>query len=230
MEGLAVEVTNNLVCRYQFEDDGTDSVSGADGTVGANVTFTAGKYGKAMTAGTAGATDDIIVVPQAEAFVPGMADFTIAFWVKRAQADTGNADGIFDALNGTGTGYQCNFRGDPDMDKLGFRLDDDDGNYVLIVDASTVTDTTTWHHFALVVSRPTDSADLYRDGILVTTVTPLGLTGAIIPDKNLAIGNIGAGLGLDGSLDDLRFYTGTLTADEILHLTGRQRGTVISIH
>ncbi len=235
LEGLAIEVDNpdnNLVCHYQFEDDGADLVSGADGAVGSNVTFTAGKYTNAATFGVSGVPDDdVISIPQGKAFAPGRADFTMAFWVKRAQADTADADGIFDALNSVGTGYMCMFRTTPDMDKIGFRLDDNAGNDILVVDPSAVTDTVVWHHFALVVSRSTDSASLYRDGILVTTVDPLGLTGAIIPDKNLDIGciNYASYLGLDGSLDDLRFYVGTLTAEEVLNLAGKYGGMIFVV-
>ena len=97
------------------------------------------------------------------AFDPGNEDFSIAFWVKRGDGDSGDADGVFDALRSTGTGYQCNFRNVPDANQMAFRLDDDRGQFALLIDPEP-TDDSEWHHFALVVNRVAGGALIYRDG------------------------------------------------------------------
>ena len=106
-----------LVDHYEFEGDGVDSAGGdADGTVGANVTFGDGQFGQAAVFGVSSAgPDNRIEVLEVDAFHPGDRSFTMAFWVKREEADTGNGDGVFDALEitGNGSGYQCFFSGAP---------------------------------------------------------------------------------------------------------------------
>jgi len=84
-----------VVNHYLLDGDGVDAVGASDGTVGGNVTFSAGDVGQAASFGVSGSdTADRIDVPQASAFNPGSADFSYVFWVKRDQNDTGNADGV----------------------------------------------------------------------------------------------------------------------------------------
>jgi len=214
-----------LIDHYEFEDNGDDSAGGdANGTVGANVTFDAGKISQAAVFGVSSAgSDNRIEVLKVDAFDPGAGDFTMAFWVKRDQADTTSGDGVFDALGitGNGTGYQCFFSGDPDLDHLKIRLDDVTGDYEVIKSENPLTDTTAWHHFALTVDRTNREAILYVDGVPDPPRDITILRGALSPDQMLQIGgfnNAGA-KGLDGKLDDLRFYNYALSAAEVLALT-----------
>lgn len=209
----------DLVAQYQFEDNGEDSVGTADGTPGANVTFDTGISGKAAVFG--GSSDEFAETINGEAFDPGEGDFSITFWVKRDQlADTDNADGVLDALNGTGQGYQINFRAGADLNKFGCRLDASNGQFVLIVDPNELTDTENWHHFAVTVDRTASEAKVYRDGVLAITSSIAILTGTISPDRQLSIGGINNNgfLGLDGKLDDLRFYDESLDAAAVAEL------------
>ena len=106
---FAGAVQAGLVDHYMFEDNGVDSAGGdANGTVGANVTFGPGRLGQAAIFGTGGSSADRITVPLADAFAPGMSDFSIAFWAKREFGDSGNPDGVLDALNQSG--YQIIFK------------------------------------------------------------------------------------------------------------------------
>ncbi len=227
-----------LAAHYEFEGDGRDSAGGAHGVIGANVSFSPGDLGEALTVGVSGTVpQNVITVPHALVFRPDDTDFSIALWVKRNQADAVNADGLFDALNGTVVGYQSNFRAGGDLNKMGFRLDDDAGNFVLLVDTAIITDTDAWHHFALVVSRATSSAIVYRDGEAGAALSIAGLSGAIVPGQDLWIGglNNASHLGLDGHLSDLRFYSRELTAAEVRSLwlmedgDDQKEGTVLLV-
>ncbi|MGD1979444.1 MAG: PEP-CTERM sorting domain-containing protein [Akkermansiaceae bacterium] len=214
-----------LVQHYLFEGDGSDSAGSSDGTVGSGVSFGTGIQGQAMVVGVSGAAP--VNVIDAPAFDPGTGDFSIAFWVRRDQNDTVNADGIFDALAGTGVGYQANFRAGADLDQMGFRIDGSDGNFSLIVDPNATSDTD-WHHFALTIDRTANEGILYRDGVEAISA-PLAFGGSVTPTQNLQIGGINnsAILGLDGSLDDLRFYTGVLTPSEVQALVVPEPGTSV---
>ncbi len=221
-----------LVSYYLFEGNGSSATGIGNGSVGASVSFAVGVDGDAMVVDvSAVAPANVISVPLAQAFDPGSGDFSIAFWVKRSQADTSNADGIFDALDGTGTGFQANFRGGGDLNKMGIRLDDDSENFVLVVDPIPVADTVDWHHFAMVIDRAADVARLYRDGELAISVDISSLTGSLSPTQDLFIGglNNGSGNGLDGALDELRFYDHALELSEVEALaTGEGGGGELS--
>ncbi len=204
---------------YELENNGLDSAGGdANGTLGGNVTFAAGEIGQAAVFGVSAAgSANLIEVPHSNAFDPGQEDFTIAFWVKRDQADTTDADGVFDALASTGVGYQCNFRDGIDPNIIAFRLDDSGGSYVLIKAQNPMPDTTEFHHYALTVDRGNDQAVIYVDGVADPPVDISTLSGSISPDQKLQIGglNDNSNNGLDGRLDDLRFYDRKLEESEV---------------
>ena len=214
----------DLVAYYQFEGDGNDAAGTAAGTVGNEVTFDTGILGQGAVFGIS-ALEGVNTI-DAPAFDPGDGDFSITFWIKRTEEDSFDADGIFDALAGTGEGFQANFRpepGDPvgsPANHMAFRLDDSSGQFILIVDPGEISDTEKWHHFALTMDRTTDEAKIYRDGALAVAVSTVSLTGTITPDRPLSIGGINnsGNLGLDGLLDELRFYDEALDAAAIAEL------------
>ena len=213
---LPLATQAQLVDHYEFENSGDDSAGPpfADGTVGANVTFTTGIFGQAASfPGTTSGNADRIVVPQADAFDPGSGDFTVAFFTQRNNPNANVFNGAFDALNGTGTGYQGFFLDNAANNAFRLRVDDDAGNFVLL-DTSAAFDDTDFHHVALVVDRTADEALFYVDGMPETPLNIAALTGAISPDQPLWIGNSNT-LSIDGSLDDLRFFNAALSADEI---------------
>ncbi|MCA9264889.1 MAG: PEP-CTERM sorting domain-containing protein [Planctomycetales bacterium] len=199
-----------LVDYYQFEGNGTDSAGGdANGAVGGSVTFGAGPIGQAGVFTINNTTAERIEVPQANAFNPGSGDFSYAFWVNRDTGDVGNPDVIFDGLNGTGVGYQTLF---DSSGNIILRLDTST-DFQLFTSASALTDTTEFHHVAVTVDRTGGEVTFYFDGIGETPIPITSVTGSLTPDQDLWIGG-----GLDGQLDDLRFYTGVLTAGEVASL------------
>lgn len=214
----------DLVAYYQFEGDGSDSAGTADGTVGNEVTFDTGILGQGAVFGIS-ALEGVNTI-DAPVFDPGAGDFSITFWIKRTEEDSFDADGIFDALAVTGEGFQANFRSEPGdpagspANHMAFRIDDSNNNFILIVDPGEISDTEEWHHFALTMDRTADEAKIYRDGALAVTVSSASLTGTITPDRPLSIGGINNSgvLGLDGMLDELRFYDEALNAAAIAEL------------
>lgn len=152
----------DLIYEYRFDDAGgapfgQDSVGTAHGTVGSSVGIGSGPgslYDAAVFgSGASGTTEDEIVV--ASGFTGfGTGDFSIAFWVQRLDVDSGNDDGVFDALSGSGVGWQCQFR---KTNVMRCRLDDDNKNYKLLDTVSTITDAE-WHHFVFSVDRDEQTA------------------------------------------------------------------------
>lgn len=216
----------DLVDHYEFEDNGYDSAGGdANGNVGANVTFEAGEIGLSAVFGiSAMGNENLIDVPIAVAFNPGYGDFTFAFWVKRNQADMDGVDAIFDALMTTGIGWQCFFSASTELDHIKFRLDDDLDNVAFILSENPMPDTTQFHHYALTVDRTNHEALLYIDGVADPVVDISHLIGSIYPEQNIQIGgmNDNPAFGLDGQLDDLRFYNHKLEESEVLALFNQQ--------
>ncbi len=220
-DGFTCEVSD-LVDHYELENDGNDSAGGdANGDVGANVSFAPGAIGQAAVFGlAAGPASERIDVPQGDAFSPGTGDFSMAFWVKRDQNDSGIADfdGVFDALAGGGVGYHCYFGNQANSNKIIWRLDDDTGAMIDVRSQNTHTDTTAFHHYALTVDRNANLATIWVDGVPDPAIDISVLTSAIVPDQDLRIGAIGEG-GLDGRVDDLRFYNHALDASEVADLS-----------
>lgn len=215
--GVATLDAQTLVDYYEFENNGTDSAGGnANGAVGANVTFTTGQIGQGAQFGTSGAgTANQIVVPQANAFDPGAGSFTMAFWAARNNVDTGNTDGIFDTLAGTNTGYQAQF---VDTDIIRLRIDDVPNND--LIDSVTAITDTDMHHYAFVIDRGSDEARVYVDGLLDNLISGLNTTGALTPTQDMEIGSLNgnAATGMEGVLDELRFYDGALSAAQVAAL------------
>ncbi len=229
---VATPAIGELVDHYEFENDGVDSAGGnANGNVGANVTFTTGANGQGAQFGTNGSTAARrIVVLQADAFNPGAGDFSMAFWAQRNDVDSGTSDGIFDALSGTTTGYQAQFTGG---DVVRLRLDDQGGNQNALIDSvSTITDSD-FHHYTFTVDRTGEESRVYIDGQLDAIVDISGdnLVGTISPSQNLHIGGINNNnnTGMEGVLDDLQFYSGVLSADQVAALVAVPEPTSITI-
>ena len=207
---------------YRFAGNGVDSVGVADGNVGSNISFTidgvpAG-LGAAMVVGTNGtAPNNVISVPNGDFVDFGMSDFSIAFWAKREQADSGNGDGICDALSGNGRGWQINFTSD---DFLRIRLDDNNGATANFDSTAAITDSE-WHHYLVTVDRDqTDGLKWYIDGALDSSHDPTAISDNINPNQALWIGGINDDniQGLDGELALLQVYDSALTDSDAARL------------
>jgi len=150
----------------------------------------------------------------------------MAFWVKRGTGDT-NHDGVFDALGNAGdiVGYQSLFM---DTDVLRVRVDEPGAGFALLDTTAQFTDTSSFHHVAFVVDRTADTATYYIDAVPEAPLDISPLTGGFSPDQDLWIGgfNDNATFGLDGALDDLRFYDHALTAQEVSALVQPGGGVI----
>ena len=205
-----VSVPAALVDHYEFEGNGVDSQGGdANGANVGTVSYATGQIGLALDATDVNGAD-YIAVPQANAFDPGSGDFSMAFWSQRSTFN--DFDTAFDALSGTGVGYQALFMNNSLSNKLRVRLDDDDGKTKNIDTVFQFNDTE-FRHVAVVVDRVADTFTYYVDGTAETPVNIAVLTGSITPNQQLSLG-----ISHDGKIDDLRFYNHALTEAEVTAL------------
>ncbi len=163
------------------------------------------------------APDNVITVPQANAFDPGVGNFSVAFWALRDQMDTGNADGVLDTSVGTnGPGYQILFAAGSNLGKMAFRLADG-ADWLNVYSTDAMLGTGEFHHYALTIDRADGLAWVYVDGVAGPANDISVLTGSISPNQDLLIGGINPSSykGQDGGLDDLRFYNHMLSETEV---------------
>lgn len=133
-------------------------------------------------------------------------DFTFSMWLKR------NAISTEQALLGTwpsnDNGYLLWFKS---TNKLQINLDTID-----ILSTGTITDTSSWHHVAVTMNRPT--LTFYIDGANDSS----GSSSSDVSDAgNLFIGDSGSFHSrFNGLLDDIRIYNRALSAKEVEALAG----------
>lgn len=205
-----------LVDHYSFDGNGTDSEGGdANGVLSdpTNVTFETGVIGQGALFGVSNAgADNRIEVPQGAAFNPGAGDFSIALFAQRNDTEPDKADGVLDGLSGTGVGFQMQFE---KSGTLRFRLDGSELSFDLINMSVPVVDNE-FHHYAITIDRENSQARWYIDGAF-DVMRAVTVTGDVTPSQSLWLGgfNNGTATGFDGILDDLRFYTGVLTPEEV---------------
>ena len=220
---LASAASAGLVHEYRFDGDGIDSADSANGAVGSLVTFDGSADGVPVCldqaavfgVGVDGTDDDEIRVPLADFTGFSTGDFSIAFWVRRDDAEGVTEDGVADALAAGVMGWTISFLSD---DVVEVRLDDDATNTLSSSTTISLTAVDTWYHVALSVDRD-DVAGLkwYVDGALDAgaTANPTGVSGAINPNQDVRFGAVNNSLGLDGALGLLQFYDHALTAGEV---------------
>jgi PKD repeat protein len=132
-------------------------------------------------------------------------DFTVEGWMYLADgAWVTKVDGLFKGFDESGSPFDLNFhRGNPHLYATGLGMD--------VVKGGSELEAGTWHHLA--VSREAGIVSLYVDGALdgvsgtawnsAVTFTQLG-------------GSVGGGSnGLNGSLDEVRFWSSARTSQEI---------------
>jgi hypothetical protein len=156
-------------------------------------------------------------VTVARAFDPSAGDFSIAFFVKRANLDRGSDDGIIDALARSEVGYEMGL----DSNDLLFLLLDTATDSQLFTSTGAITDTAKFHHVAVTVDRSKREVKFYIDGALDSTVAITSVTGSVSPSHALWLGGLDNDLekGLDGMLDEVRFYDCVLSGEEISALS-----------
>ena len=142
-----------------------------------------------------------ITTPDSTDLTVGSGDFTIDFWVKRSTL--GTTSFIFGSQNSAAqdeTPYTIVFLPDNTVQAY-FGTG---STYHIATSISTINDTTTSHHLAMV--RSGANGYLFIDGVLSASVTTLGATVLRDCPGSLSIGRPGAynGLYFNGSIDEFR--------------------------
>lgn len=234
--------STGLVDWYRFDDGGTNQTlansatpantgtrgnsSGADaadpayvaGRVGSNALSFDGSSDYATAASTTARTSN---------------NFTLSAWFK-TDTTTGQHHILWQGRSGgNGWGEPSATTADAEMNlsvghydldnRISFFLgyDAETGNPINIVSSSTFTDTTNWHHVAVVVSDQgggTLRADLYVDGVLEGTDT------GTQNDRSAWSGPMRVGAPsastrfFDGQIDEVRVYNTALSAGDVVDL------------
>ena len=211
--------SGDLAHEYNFEGNAWDCVSGADATEGSNVLYRSSDdgvpfaLGQAYRMGANSGAGGVLSVPNAQVIQLGLDDFSIAFSIRRVQADTSNIDFVLDAADTDGWDLIL-----PSGSSVRFRAWESNGVAATVDSGSLVfgSDTDEWHHVAFVCDRSeTDGARWYFDGQLVSADDATAL-GALVSDRDLLIGGSSdSNQSLDAFLGRLRVYAFALTDDQV---------------
>lgn len=155
----------------------------------------------------------------------GVENFSVSFWVYNDTDDDTDGDvrkvRVFDSLNGIDVGIQLesNLEG-----TFNFRIDDDFGSEVISNQQPSPFDSLShpddqWVLVVLNVDRDAEEVEVFFDGVSVGTYEISLLLGNIVAGQDLQIGCINGGAGASGiqtgGIDDLAFYSGLLTPNQI---------------
>jgi len=217
----ALSAVGHPIHRYEFEGDGNDSAGTANGTVGANVTFTSSGVpsvlGQAAVFGSDGSISaNRIEVPTTNFAGFGPGSFSASCWVKR-DVLSGTTCGMFDG-NGAGQGVLLAFNA---SNAVHLRIDDNSGGGgTILADSTTAVSDLNWHHVLLSVDRsapPNTIVSFYVDGAAAGTTSSTALSGAISFGVAMRIGTFN-NAGLRGKLARLTFFSAALTAQDAINL------------
>ena len=215
---------------WDFEDDiapYADRIGVVHGTVtGATTVLTSEGHstgGSAMKTGatTAGANDFVAINGTDPGFFkPATGAFSMSLWFRMPTATTNNR-GIFDFSGNSVDGPQMLLTA---ANSLNFRVDGSGTyNLVAMIPGSTVEDGN-WHFVAAVYDPElsTDTLKVYLDGATVTSSASRGATAAttVVSPAACWLGTFNYGgvtqpNGTDGDLDDVAYYSGALTEQQI---------------
>lgn len=182
--------------------------SGLDGSVSAASVWTQnGKFGKAVTTDGIATYASLPDVDGATDFTASQ-NFTVTFWVKDGGGNV-NGDAVVEKWAGAG-GYAYVFRYNSSNSLMFARYD---GTNNPRADATNAINDGTWHHVAGVKDGST--LRLYVDGVQRSTTTDT-TTGTTTNSSAIYIGSRGGtGQFYNGTVDELKVYADTLTADQI---------------
>jgi Tfp pilus assembly protein PilX len=187
-----------------------DTIAARNGTLNSGPTWTSGRNAGGLRFD---GFDDFVEIPNASAFQV-TTSLTVAGWIRQTSAfPTGT---FVCTILRKGDGNPNNWQLCLTNGRVEFVLENGDGSGV---QGNTVLSTNTWHH----VAATWDGANVrvYVNGVLDNT--PVARTAAIGTDTRPVYlgGRVGATDITTGVLDDVRFYSRALTAEEI---SGLARG------
>ncbi len=217
-----VPAPSGIIAWWPGESDASDIVGGMNGTIYGDVTIAPGLVGNAFSFSGQGGN---VTIPDNPALSPGIADFTVEWWMKTEVTD------LSSVMNKRITCYHESF--------WSFRINGNrNGGIVCELDQNSqgtnyinilgppIADNN-WHHIAIV--RQGVVASIYCDGQYATSDSSIAVTD-IYNSASLQFGS-GPCVGpLDGThpyaglLDEITIYSRALSASEIesLALAGEQ--------
>jgi hypothetical protein len=185
---------------------------GITGTLTNGPTFTAGKYGNAVTLD--GVNDFVnLGNPTALRFTGSM---TISAWVYASSFPADDA-AIISKRTPSESGYQLDITKDTGPRTIGFKLTSSVGGPMFRYGATTL-QPNTWYHTAGVYNATNQTLDVYLNGVLDNGQ----LVGTITGSQQNSTGNVeigtrpgSAGFEFPGSIDDVRIADHALTQAQI---------------
>lgn len=207
----------NIAHRYDFEtEDGTDSVGGADGIVNGAPFFSddakSGDVSLVMQGGQ---------YVRVEEPVDFGSQFSIVLWVKPDSSALGIQNLVANAPGGWDTdGFKLYYNtwSDPATADGAYILETGDGvNVGLSGDAvrspgGTIADDV-WYHVATTIDIDASTSLLFVDGLVVSSTGGLNID--MKTDSPFEIGRMLGGWDMHGAIDDVQFYDGVLTEEEV---------------
>jgi hypothetical protein len=195
----------SCVATYQLNGNANDLSGNYNGTEQGTVTYTTGQYGQC---GVFSANGNRVLSNYPQTSLGDT--WTISAWVKPNFSGDGLYAGAIGNANGA-TGFQfLTWNGSIWCMSL-------EGTYSINL---TLTDNV-WQHFVLSVDYGTDEAKIYRDGVLLDTMT---LNGSFTPcssNSNIYIGQSFDGATdrwWGGAIDQVRIFSKAISSDEVLLL------------
>ena len=215
-EGIARVGDNpdTLISIWTFDaSSSVDDKTTNEGTDTA-ITYVAGKFGKAASFN--GTTSKVTVAAAASINVTSTGAFMISAWIY-ADSDGENDEGrIVDKFSGTAVGYRLFVKSQSGSTVI---LDFEVGHATTntrVVTSTTLT-TGTWHKVNAIYNSD-KSGDIYIDGVIASYSTDTTGVDAVANDAavDFIIGNNAASTRtFDGEIDDVRFYDGSFTVDDV---------------
>jgi hypothetical protein len=206
--------TTGLVAYYKFDGDAKDSAGTHHGTPTGSPGYVAGKVGQALNM-----TADGQYVTVAYSADLAMNTFTAAAWVN--VSNTAALRGIL------GTRFNGDNTFDMKVEATRVHGDIGDGSVWLntSVDVTAaqggVLPTGVWHHIVYMIDDASDTAKIYLNGALASTVTFTGTPLFMKAGQELRIGNCSGTEYMHGMIDEVRLYNRALSDAEVAALVGR---------
>lgn len=223
-----------------------DIVGHAETIAGPNLLLETDPYGSSPAGGNYLRTtrDDFGKPLEADVITAGTMDFgsdslSFSYWTYNDTTDNESdvrGPRVFDCLADTSTGLQVgtNLTG-----IFNFRIDDDADTAIISNQQEAPFDTLMppadeWVHVAITINRDAavNLAEIFFDAVSIGTYDLSTLTGNVFATQALQIGCINGGSNASGlqtaGLDDLAFYTGVLTQEQITALHGGAKADVVA--
>ncbi len=207
-----------LQAEYKLDGTARDTSSNEfHGTSSGGVTYTTGRVD--AQGATFNGTNASIQIPASVD-----ATFTIACWVKTTATGGGaqwyNGMGLVD---GEVSGVATDFGLALVTNKIGFGV----GNADYTLTSANAVNDGQWHHVVATRDNPTGAMKIFIDGVQQASGT--GPVGPRMSPTSLRLGSIRGATGFfNGSLDEVRLYSGILTTPEISRLANVGRTLIAS--